>query len=131
MKYALLLLLLPAVIHAQASFEPKRIYFVRIDSIQTGVNYYVNVEAELGEGSLRLMDTNMIAIVADHGKMAGTKWIAPATINFQKVHFRAYWRMNHEILADTTVWLKRSKHHDDGVNMALPVVPKNLRKRRR
>ena len=125
-------------LHAQTgngSPKLKRIYFnLYTDSIKTILNYYVNVEGEYNNGRILPMDAGTITITADHGSMSGVEWIAPKTIDFEKVSFQAVAKDDPGIRADITVWLKRAKDPRDEFrreDMDLPTVPEDIRKRRR
>jgi len=125
----LIFLLLPASLHAQASFEPVRIYFNPVgDSIGRNTKlYHLGVEAQFGDGSHKPLDSSWIRITTDHGRMNGHEWVPPVKINFQKVHFHAALKMNPENAADIMVWMKRSNDSliRNPDNIDLPVVPKH------
>jgi len=113
----------------------KRIYFnLYTDSIKTILNYYVNVEGEYSNGQVLPMDTSVIRIIADRGIMSGNEWIAPKKSDFEKVTFHAIAKDDLRINDRVTVWLKRAKDPRDEMgadDMDIPVVPQDIRKRRR
>ena len=131
MKCLLLALLWPAGMQAQSRGTAlKRIYFnLYTDSIKTVLNYYVNVEGEYANGRILPMDTGSILLRADRGRMSGNEWIAPARIDFEQVTFIATAKSNPAIHDRITVWMKRAKDPRD--EMDLPVVPEDLKERRR
>jgi hypothetical protein len=120
---------------AQRGPQVRRIYFnLYTDSIKTVLNYYVNVEAELSGGRFQPMDTSMIEIHADQGRMSGNEWIAPRNIGFDKVHFTTSLRSDPAIRDEITVYIKRAiDPRDDPAagDIEMPVVPKELQRRRR
>lgn len=128
-------LLIAVAVTAQRGPQVRRIYFnLYTDSIKTQLNYYVNVEAEMSNGSYLPMDTSMIAISADQGRMAGNEWIAPKQIGFDRVRFTARLRSDPAVSTDITVFLKRAiDPRDDPAagDIEMPVVPKELRRLRR
>lgn len=138
MKRLLLLLMIVFASTAagaqRGGLQVRRIYFnLYTDSIKTVLNYYVNVEAELSNGRFQPMDTSMIEIRSDQGRMSGNEWIAPRNINFDRVHFTAGLRSNPAIRDEITVYLKRAiDPRDDPAagDIEMPVVPKELQRRR-
>ena len=138
LSFALVLLVATLIFTPQkAVSQPKlkRIYFnLYADSIKTVLHYYVNVEGEYTDGRTLPMDTNSVRIIADRGIMAGNDWIAPAVIDFDKVMFHTYAKDDPRVNDRVTVWLKRFKDPRDEMrfeDMDMPVVPENIRKRRR
>jgi hypothetical protein len=121
--------------NARAESRLKRIYFnLYTDSIKTVLHYYVNVEGEYSDGRVLPMDTSLIRIIADRGIMSGNDWIAPKQIDFEKVTFHAIAKDDPRINDRVTVWLKRLKDPRDEMDaddMDMPVVPDDIRKRRR
>ncbi len=130
------LLLFSAGASAQRGPEPKRIYFnLYTDSIKTVLNYYVNVEAEMSNGRYLPMDTSLVTISADHGRMSGNEWVAPKQIAFDRVRFTAVLRADPAVRAETTVYIKQGIDPRDNpaagdIEFQLPVVPKELQRRR-
>lgn len=133
----LLGLLLSATAGAQRGPQVRRIFFnPYTDSIKTVLNFYVNVDAELSDGGYRPMDTSMIELRADHGRMQGNEWIAPRQIDFDRVRFTASLKRDPAVRDEVTIFLKRAIDPRDDpragdVEFQLPVVPKELQKGRR
>lgn len=131
-----LLLSIPVFAGASAQRAPqvKRIYFnLYTDSIKTVLNYYVNVEAELSNGNYVPLDTSMIALKSDHGRMSGSEWIAPRSIDFDRVRFTASLKSDPALRDEITVFLKREidpRDNPESGDLELPVVPKELQRRR-
>lgn len=119
---------------AQRGQQVRRIYFnLYTDSIKTQLNYYVNVEAEMSNERYLPMDTSMIEIVADRGRMSGNEWIPPQRIDFDRVRFTVRLKGDPSMRAETTVFLKRTIDPRDDPSygdVEMPVVPKELQKRR-
>lgn len=80
---------------------------VYTDSIKPILNYYVNVEGRLTNGSIYPLDSSFIQLTSDFGTVRGMEWIAPKQRNFDKVTFTATFRYNPDISKTATVYLKK------------------------
>lgn len=79
------------------------------DSIKPVLNYYVNVEGVFTNGNIFPLDTSMVTISSDVGKVNGLEWIKPKKIDFDYVDFVAVCKQHTTLTTAKKVYIKKGK----------------------
>lgn len=88
-------------------------YNLYTDSIKPILNYYVNVEGEFSNGKILPLDSGMVTITANNGKMNGMEWVLPTIRNFESVTFTTFAKYAPELKITKTVYLKKYRDPRD------------------